>query len=160
MRKKTDISAVKSISSVLPNQETTKENCSNDSCRVDLPSLPPNYGGMIYELARQTGSDVIAEGINRLVNEDEEYARRGAEKRKNGAYGKNSKETFSHLSPPITPKVGRVPPGNGGLSALVEGMGRNAFLPEDVLICAMIILMLNSNSEDDILLVLVLLMLL
>lgn len=160
MRKKTGGPIIKDYSSALPKQETVEEVCTDDSRQVDLPSLPPNYGGMIYELVRQTENDVTAEGINRLVSEDDDYNVRGVEKRKRKAYEKNVKESFSHLSPQIGSKVVGEPCESGGLSVLVEGMSRNAFVPEDVLICGMIILMLNSKSEDDILLVLVLLLLL
>jgi hypothetical protein len=47
-----------------------------------------------------------------------------------------------------------------GLYNLIDGLSNGSFLPDDVLICAMIIMMLNGKSEDDVLMVLVLMMLL
>ena len=47
-----------------------------------------------------------------------------------------------------------------GLNKLIDGLRSKRFTPEDILLCAMILLMLNTGSDDDILMVLVLAMLL
>ena len=47
-----------------------------------------------------------------------------------------------------------------GIKSLVQAMQNNTISPEDILICAIILLMLSGNSEDDIIMILVLMALL
>ena len=96
---------------------------------------PPNYRGMVYD--RSEREDVFAEGIDRLVNNDDSYQKY---------------ERVEISQPVIQNKT--------GLHRLIDGLSDKSFCADDVLICAMIILMLNNSSEDDILMVLVLMMLL
>ena len=120
-----------------------------------LPEPPPNYRGMLYEA--NIPSENNAEGIDRLVREDESYKEYEKNIRRN-EYLNNmpKKQPFSNVvegeNLPETE--------SGGLHTLIDGLAGKRFEAEDILICAMIILMLNSSSEDDILMVLVLMMLL
>ncbi|MBR5313847.1 MAG: hypothetical protein IKU45_00350 [Clostridia bacterium] len=109
--------------------------------------LPPNYRGMLSESF--VPSEKNAEGIVRLVDEDENYKQKEMQKRK--------KEVSSSVQrPKITPAESE----SDGIYRLIEGLTERKFTPDDVLICSMIIMMLNGKSDDDILMVLVLMMLL
>ncbi len=117
-----------------------------------LPEPPPNYRGMIYDKNGSFYSGMNAEGIERLVNNDSSYSdRRRVPPRR------PDRTAFSHFNPPLKAVDKQQ---ESGLRKIIEGLGERSFEPEDVLICAMIMLMLNSKSEDDILMVLVLMMLL
>lgn len=124
--------------------------------RCKLPNAPPNYRGMIYDMA---GAEWTAEGIERVARNDcgafsAEVKGGGARPR---AERREGEPRFCHLEPPVgcvSKEAG------GGIRRILEGMESKSFLPEDVLICAMIMLMLNGKSEDDLLMVLVLMVLL
>ena len=106
-------------------------------------TVPPNYRGMIYEMENIYGGEPAeqgAEGIDRLVRTDDSYTNREQWRRSDRPKRNND--------------IG------AGIKKLVDGLQNSNFCPEDILICAMILLMLNGNSEDDILLVLVLMLLL
>ncbi len=107
----------------------------SESRRDNFVKPPPNYRGMIYGESER--KDVFAEGIDRLVNNDDSYQKY---------------ERVERSEPVIQNKT--------GLHRLIDGLSDKSFCADDVLICAMIILMLNQSSEDDILMVLVLMMLL
>ena len=122
-----------------------------------MPEPPPNYRGMIFDGKNEEKIDCQAEGIERLVKNDSSYCM--------DKMGRNpklrSEKPFSHCEPPVNGN--RVFPEEKtekGLDSLINGLREKKYLPEDVLICAMIMLMLNSRSEDDILMILVLMMLL
>ncbi len=112
-----------------PNRET------GETRRAELVKPPPNYRGMIYGESEK--KDIFAEGIDRLVNNDDSYQKY---------------ERIEQSEPVMQNKT--------GLHRLIDGLSERSFCAEDILICAMIILMLNNSSEDDILMVLVLMMLL
>ncbi|MBQ4116049.1 MAG: hypothetical protein IJD37_01595 [Clostridia bacterium] len=117
-----------------------------------LPEPPPNYRGMIYDISGTLYGGINAEGIERLVENDSSYSdrRRVPQRRGNRTY-------FSHLNPPL-PKTEKQQ--ESGIRKIIDGLNAKNFEAEDILICAMIMLMLNSKSEDDILMILVLMMLL
>ena len=117
-----------------------------------LPDPPPNYRGMIYDINGSLYGGNNAEGIERLVENDSSYSdrRRLPQRRGNRPY-------FSHLNPPLPKYENRQ---ENGIRKLIDGLREKSFEAEDLLICAMIMLMLNSKSEDDILMILVLMMLL
>ena len=106
-----------------------------------MPQPPPNYRGMIYDT--DVKSDIFAEGIDRIVNNDDSYQ---SFEKNIGTFTSKPKEVCKDEK--------------NGLHKLIDGLTDKSFGAEDILICAMIILMLNNNSEDDILMVLVLMMLL
>lgn len=124
----------------------------------NLPEAPPNYRGMIYDMAENGQDNIFAEGLNRLAREDPDNGF------SQNTPSKKTVETnarpFTHLEPPPPAHLQEEYGGLTGLKNLAEGMERNRFSPEDMLVCAMIILMLNSSSEDDILMILVLMLLL
>lgn len=109
--------------------------------------LPPNYRGMLDEVF--VPSENNAEGIDRLVREDESYKQNEMRIRKaelaSKAHVKNDEKTGKE---------------SDGLYRLIEGLSKKNFSPDDILICSMIIMMLNGKSEDDVLMILVLMMLL
>ena len=117
-----------------------------------LPDPPPNYRGMIYDISGYAYGGINAEGIERLVENDSSYSdrRRIPQRRGNRPY-------FSHLNPPLPKSEKRQ---ENGIRKIIDGLKEKNFEAEDILICAMIMLMLNSKSEDDILMILVLMMLL
>ena len=117
-----------------------------------FPAPPPNYRGMIYDITGSLYGGINAEGIERLVENDSSYSdrRRVPQRRGNRPY-------FTHLNPPL-PKSEKQP--ENGIRKIIDGLKEKSFEAEDILICAMIMLMLNSKSEDDILMILVLMMLL
>ena len=117
-----------------------------------LPEPPPNYRGMIYDISGTLYGGINAEGIERLVENDTSYSdrRRTPQRRGNRPY-------FSHLNPPLPKSENQQ---ESGIRKIIDGLKERSFEAEDVLICAMIMLMLNSKSEDDILMILVLMMLL
>jgi len=123
-----------------------------------LPELPPNYRGMIGEMDNIYNSSPepdMAEGIDRLVSSDDSYNKR-ERCRKNAVSGGESK-AFAHLDAPFgQPSADTA----GGLRQLVEGLKKNSFAVEDLLICSMIVLMLNGSSDDDMLIAFALLLLL
>ncbi len=125
----------------------------NEKNNNTLPDPPPNYRGMIYEQGNM--HDMYAEGISRLAGNDESYEEYGenARRRQNSRNlsGRGSLNMASEL--PDTSQ-------RSGLHRLIDGLSDKNYGAEDILICAMIILMLNGGSEDDMLMVLVLLMLL
>lgn len=88
-----------------------------------------------------------AEGIQRIAGNDE-------------CYECERKRQFEDKKPAEKQCEPGQSGGEKGLEGLIKGLHSKNFSPEDILIGAMIILMLNSNSEDDMLMVLVLLMLL
>lgn len=137
--------------------DTAKEETRSNTPR-SLPELPPNYRGMIGELDSICNSNPepdMAEGIDRLVSSDDSYNKR-ERCRKNAASGGESR-AFAHLDAPF----GRESVDTaGGLRQLVEGLRKNSFGVEDILICSMIVLMLNGSSDDDILIAFALLLLL
>lgn len=135
----------------------TENTFSREKQFVPMPDAPPNYRGMIYDINGIENKTENAEGISRLVTNDEAYS----DYEKKNRYDRVKKReapVFSHLKPPLEKKAekGR----ENGIDRLIDGLQSKSFAPEDVLIGAMIILMLNSSSEDDILMVLVLMMLL
>lgn len=109
-------------------------------------SLPPNYRGMLYK--SEQSAEIVAEGIDRLVNEDQSYS---DYKKKLEESCARRNENGEKMKPVGVEK---------GLHRLIGGLTGGDFQAEDILIAAMMILMLNSTSEDDILMVLVLMMLL
>jgi hypothetical protein len=115
--------------------------------KMPVYQLPPNYRGMLDEVF--VPSENNAEGIDRLVREDESYKQNEMRIRKaelaSKAHVKNEENAKKE---------------SDGLYNLIDGLSNGSFLPDDVLICAMIIMMLNGKSEDDVLMVLVLMMLL
>lgn len=117
-----------------------------------FPNPPPNYRGMIYDISGSLYGGINAEGIERLVENDSSYSdrRRSPQRRGDRPY-------FSHLNPPL-PKSEKHQ--ENGIRKIIDGLKEKSFEAEDILICAMIMLMLNSKSEDDILMILVLMMLL
>lgn len=119
-----------------------------------LPLPPPNYRGMIYDRESTFFEYTDAEGIERLVKNDASYCTEKMRKLPK----KLDRKAFSHLDPPVCDNCGSS--NENGLEKLVKGLREKNFQPEDILICAMIMLMLNSKSEDDILMVLVLMLLL
>ena len=134
--------------------------------RIDLP---PNYRGMITDDSRivypAEKNKINAEGITRLVCNDDSYC-----------FGKESGKPkgdcrsaphFSHMDAPFCsdkeekeqPSARKMSDGEG-LQRLANELRSRKFSPEDVLICAMILIMLNKGSEDDVLMILALMMLL
>ena len=107
-------------------------------------NLPQGYRGMLYE--SESSEKNVAEGIDRLVSEDDSYTDYNNKKRECSLKEKNLHNQAGSAKK--------------GLHRLIEGLTDGDFQAEDILISAMIILMLNSTSEDDILMVLVLMMLL
>ncbi len=136
-------------------EETTSEN----QIKPELPSAPPNYRGMIYDMVQGREENQNAEGIERIARDDETYGDYEKNIRRREYMQKREKgSAFSHFNVPVERTVQSEQ--KNGLHKLIDGLQNMSFSPEDVLICAMIILMLNSKSEDDILMVLVLMMLL
>ena len=117
-----------------------------------FPDPPPNYRGMIYDISGSLYGGVSAEGIERLVESDSSYSDRRRIPQKRG-----DRPYFSHLNPPLPTHEKHQ---DVGIKKLIDGLKEKNFEAEDILICAMIMLMLNSKSEDDILMILVLMMLL
>ncbi len=105
-------------------------------CPLNIPSAPPNYRGMLYDIEKK---DLLAEGIERLAANDPSYDR--------------------FECPKNTQKKAQNRPREQGIQKIIDDLKSSAYLPEDLLICALIILMLNAGSEDDMLLILVLMML-
>ena len=101
------------------------------------------------------------EGIERIaLNDKSAFGGKGGNKSFFDQKIKN-KPPFSHMNPPAS--VCECKGGSdaqSGIRNIIEGMKNKSFQPEDVLICAMLMLMLNGRSEDDMLLILVLMMLL
>ena len=129
----------------------------------NLPPAPPNYRGMIYDMAGGSADGVYAEGLNRLAREDDEgNALRKNALRRDFEERRRARSAFSHLDPPCKNAENLTSENSvaKGLKRIIEGMQSKQFSPEDLLICAMILLMLNSGSEDDIIMILVLMMLL
>lgn len=124
----------------------------------ELPEAPPNYRGMIYDMAGTKQDNILAEGLNRLAREDPDngFSSNTPPKKADG----RETPAFNHFEPPLPPPKNEENTCLKGLKNLAEGMEQSRFSPEDMLICAMIILMLNSASEDDILMILVLMILL
>ena len=134
---------------------SAKESADGGERKVNaLPFPPPNYRGMIYDRESAFFEHSDAEGIERLVKNDESYCIEKMRK----IPKKLDRKPFSHLDPPACRR--EKSEGENGLKKLVSGLHEKDFQPEDILICAMIMLMLNSKSEDDILMVLVLMLLL
>ncbi|MBR5322999.1 MAG: hypothetical protein IKU48_05585 [Clostridia bacterium] len=117
-----------------------------------LPDPPPNYRGMIYDITGTLYGGVNAEGIERLVENDSSYSNKRCLPQRRG-----NKPYFSHLNPPLPQREKQ---DESGIRKIIDGLKEKSFEVDDLLICAMIMLMLNSKSEDDILMVLVLIMLL
>lgn len=140
------------ISATEKNFEKSVEKEEITEIETILPNPPPNYRGMIYDISGYTYGEINAEGIERLVENDSSYSdrRRIPQRRGNRPY-------FSHLNPPL-PKTEKHQ--ETGIRKIIDGLNAKNFEAEDILICAMIMLMLNSKSEDDILMILVLMMLL
>jgi hypothetical protein len=130
------------------------------SCRQILPKAPPNYGGMIYDSAY---SEWTPEGIERIAVGDCNAFSANKNGGKKGFEEKyKNKPHFSHLDPAGVSgcDFAKESDEQVGMKNIIAGIQSRSFSPEDILICAMIILMLNGKSEDDMLLVLVLMMLL
>ncbi len=117
-----------------------------------LPNPPPNYRGMIYDISGSLYGGINAEGIERLVENDSSYSNRSRIPQRRG-----DRPYFSHLNPPL-PKHEKEQ--ENGIRKIIAGLKEKSFEAEDILICAMIMLMLNSKSEDDVIMILVLMMLL
>lgn len=115
--------------------------------KPSLYQLPPNYRGMLDNTF--IPSEKNAEGIDRLVREDESYKQNEMRIRRSELSSRPQKTNERPVSKE-----------SDGLYRLIEGLTEKQFSADDVLICSMIIMMLNGKSEDDILMVLVLMMLL
>ncbi len=139
-----------------------------------LPEPPINYGGVMYDekiyQSLSNGNEVNAERINRLVKNDKSYydyeqlaRKKEYMRKKSKSLGDEKAESipdeaqFEQTVAKPTPSVEQT---KNGIGNIISALGNKNFSPEDLLICAMILLMLNSNSEDDILMIIVLMALL
>lgn len=137
---------------------SNEEGCVAQTQKIRLPEPPPNYGGTVCGGVDYIPSCCRAEGIERLVNNDSSYSERVEMCKKRGDDCTSGERVL-----PVSEKD-PFPQGDnesvGGIKRIVESLGKGSFDPEDVLLCAMIMLMLNSRSEDDIIMIIVLMMLL
>ena len=113
---------------------------------AERPSPPPNYRGMVYSEEKYGECDVYAEGIDRMVCNDKEYSQK--------MQGKKGRKCV------LGDECGCALADKNGINAVVDGLASKRFDPEDILVCAMILLMLNDGGSEDLLMILVLLMLL
>lgn len=134
------------------NQSEYRETVNEQRPDSIIPEPPPNYRGMIY--GGQKDGEIYAEGIDRLADNDQSY--RDYEKNVRKREYRQDKGDIA----PVNVQSDSSKNEKTGLHRLIDGLSEKSFGAEDILICAMIILMLNGNSEDDILMVLVLMMLL